>query len=82
MLIFPLVRSVNLVLSIFWDIRWRILYQLHAAATRIVLYRIDAIDAFCKVLLKVAVSRLSNYCEAKGMLAEEEHGFRPQQTTI
>lgn len=28
-----------------------------------------------KVLLKVVAYRLSNYCETKGILAAEQHGF-------
>ena len=30
-----------------------------------------------KVLLKVVARRLSAYCEAKGLLPEEQCGFRP-----
>ena len=35
-----------------------------------------------KVLLKMVASRLSNYCEAKGILPEEQCGFRPVRSTI
>ena len=35
-----------------------------------------------KVLLKMVASRLSNYCEAKGILPEEQCGFRPAHSTI
>ena len=34
-----------------------------------------------KVLLKVVVRRLSAYCEAKGLLQEEQCGFRPNRST-
>ena len=34
-----------------------------------------------KVLLKVVARRLSAYCEAKGLLAEEQCGFRPDRST-
>ena len=34
-----------------------------------------------KVLLKVAARRLSAYCEAKGLLPEEQCGFRPDRST-
>ena len=34
-----------------------------------------------KVLLKVAARRLSAYCEAKGLLPEEQCGFRPDRLT-
>ena len=34
-----------------------------------------------KVLLKVVVRRLSAYCEAKGLLPEEQCGFRPDRST-
>ena len=34
-----------------------------------------------KVLLKVVVRRLSAYCEAKGLLPEEQCGFRPNRST-
>ena len=34
-----------------------------------------------KVLLKVAARRLSAYCEAKGLLPEEQCGFRPDLST-
>ena len=34
-----------------------------------------------KVLLKVVVRRLSAYCEAKGLLQEEQCGFRPNRPT-
>ena len=35
-----------------------------------------------KVLLKMVASRLSNYCEAKGILPEEQCSFRPARSTI
>ena len=35
-----------------------------------------------KVLLKMVASRLSNYCEAKELLPEEQCGFRPARSTI
>ena len=35
-----------------------------------------------KELLKMVASRLSNYCEAKGILPEEQCGFRPARSTI
>ena len=34
-----------------------------------------------KVLLKVVARRLSAYCEAKGLLPEEQCGFRPHRST-
>ena len=34
-----------------------------------------------KVLLKVVAKRLSAYCEAKGLLPEEQCGFRPDRST-
>ena len=34
-----------------------------------------------KVLLKVVAKRLSAYCEAKGLLPEEQCGFRPNRST-
>ena len=34
-----------------------------------------------KVLLKVVARRLSAYCEAKGLLPEEQGGFRPDHST-
>ena len=34
-----------------------------------------------KVLLKVVARRLSAYCEAKGLLPEEQWGFRPDRST-
>ncbi|CAM9581945.1 unnamed protein product [Ascophyllum nodosum] len=34
-----------------------------------------------KVLLKVVARRLSAYCEAKGLLPEEQGGFRPDRST-
>ena len=34
-----------------------------------------------KVLLKVVARRLSAYCEAKGLLPEEQCGFRPNRST-
>ena len=34
-----------------------------------------------KVLLKMVASRLSNYCEAKGILPEEQCGFRSARST-
>ena len=34
-----------------------------------------------KVLLKVVDRRLSAYCEAKGLLPEEQCGFRPNRST-
>ena len=34
-----------------------------------------------KVLLKVVARRLSAYCEAKGLLPEEQSGFRPNRST-
>ena len=33
-----------------------------------------------KVLLKVVVRKLSAYCEAKGLLPEEQYGFRPDRS--
>ena len=35
-----------------------------------------------KVLLKVVARRLSAYCEAKGLLPEEQCGFRPDRSTM
>ena len=35
-----------------------------------------------KVLLKVIVRRLGEYCERKGLLLEEQSGFRPSRSTI
>ena len=35
-----------------------------------------------KVLLKMVASRLSNYCEAEGILPEEQCGFRPARSTV
>ena len=34
-----------------------------------------------RVLFKVVVGRLSAYCEAKGLLPEEQCGFRPDRST-
>ena len=34
-----------------------------------------------KVLLKVVARRLSAYCEAKGLLPDEQCGFRPDRST-
>ena len=34
-----------------------------------------------KVLLKIVTSRLSNYCEVRGILPEEQCGFRPAWST-
>ena len=34
-----------------------------------------------KVLTKVVAGRLSAYCEAKGLLPEEQCGFRPDRST-
>ena len=34
-----------------------------------------------KILLKVVARRLSAYCEAKGLLPEEQCGFRPDRST-
>ena len=33
------------------------------------------------ILLEIAASRLSNYCEAEGILPEEQCGFRPARST-
>ena len=35
-----------------------------------------------KVLLKMVASRLSNHCEAKRILPEQQCGFRPARSTI
>ena len=35
-----------------------------------------------KVFLKIVASRLSNYCETKELLPEEQCGFRPARSTI
>ena len=35
-----------------------------------------------KVLLKIVAKRLSDYCEAKGLLPEEQCGFRPRRSTL
>ena len=35
-----------------------------------------------KVLLEVVATRLSAYCEAKGLLPEEQCGFRPDRSTM
>ena len=35
-----------------------------------------------KVLLKIAASRLSNYCEAGAIIPEEQYGFRPERSTV
>ena len=35
-----------------------------------------------KVLLKIVANRLSDYCEAHGILPDEQYGFRPEQSTV
>ena len=35
-----------------------------------------------KVLLKIVANRLSNYCEAPGILPDEQCGFRPERSTV
>ena len=35
-----------------------------------------------KVLLKIVAKRLGDYCEAKGLLLEEQCGFRPRRSTL
>ena len=35
-----------------------------------------------KVLLKIVASRLSNYCEDRGILLKEQCGFRPARSTV
>ena len=35
-----------------------------------------------KVLLKIVANRLSNYCEAHGILPDEQCGFRPERSTV
>ncbi|MEO0565068.1 MAG: reverse transcriptase family protein [Chloroflexota bacterium] len=35
-----------------------------------------------KVLLKIVAKRLGDYCEAKGLLPEEQCGFRPRRSTL
>ena len=42
---------------------------------------ISLVSHACKVLLKVVARRLSAYCEAKGLFAEEQYGFRPDRPT-
>ena len=32
--------------------------------------------------MKIVASRLSNYCEARGILPEEHCGFRPARSTV
>ena len=35
-----------------------------------------------KVILKVVAGRLRAYCEAKGLLPEDQRGFRPDRSTM
>ena len=42
---------------------------------------ISPVSHASKVLLKVVARRLSAYCEAKGLLPEEQCGFRPNRST-
>ena len=35
-----------------------------------------------KVLLKIVANRLSGYCEAHGILPDEQCGFRPERSTV
>ena len=35
-----------------------------------------------KVLLKIVAERLRDYCEVKGLLPEEQCGFRPRRSTL
>ena len=35
-----------------------------------------------RIALKMVASRLSNYCEAKRILPDEQCGFRPARSTI
>ena len=42
---------------------------------------ISLVSQTVKVLLKVVVRRLSDYCEVKGLLPEEQCGFRPNRST-
>ena len=42
---------------------------------------ISLVSHAAKVLLKVVARRLSAYCEAKGLLPEEQCGFRPNRST-
>ena len=43
--------------------------------------RISLVAHAGKVLLKIFASRLGNYCEARGILPEEQYGFRPARST-
>ena len=48
-----------------------------------VIYRgISLVSHAGKVLLKVSARRRSAYCEAKGLLPEEQCGFRPDYSTM
>ena len=42
---------------------------------------ISLVSHAVKILLKVAARRLGAYCEAKGLLPEEQCGFRPDRST-
>ena len=46
-------------------------------------YRVISLVAHAgKVLLKIVAFRLSDYCEAEGILPEEQCGFRPRRSTV
>ena len=42
---------------------------------------ISLVSHACKILLKVGARRLSAYYEVKGLLPEEQCGFRPNRST-
>ena len=45
-------------------------------------WRISRLSHAGKVLLQIVANRLSNYCEAHGILPDEQCGFRPELSTI
>ena len=67
--------------------RWRdaVLKVLHKKKDRTDCgnYRgISLVAHACKVLLKIVTMRLGGFCEAEGLLPEEQCGFRPHRSTM
>ena len=44
--------------------------------------RISLLSHAGKLLLKIVAKRLRDYCEAHGILPDEQRGFRPEQSTV
>ena len=65
-----------------WKYAIRVLYKTSDRSNHNNYRGISLFSHAGKVLLKIVANRLSDYCEAHGILPDEQRGFRPERSTV